>query len=121
MITLYGINNCDRIKKTRTWLTDHGVEYKFHDFKKAGCPPALIKQFLEHFTYQELINTRGTTWRKLSEQTKNSLDLKSATVLMCEQASIIKRPLLRTANDWVLGYDEERLVQLVALDEQVQE
>ncbi len=113
MITLYGISNCDTIKKTRMWLTDHGVEYRFHDYKKAGCPPALIEQFLEHFTYQELINTRGTTWRKLSEHTKNSLNLKSASKLMCEQASIIKRPLLQKDNDWLLGYDEQRLGQLI--------
>ena len=95
------------------WLTDHGVEFEFHDYKKAGCPNELIKQFLEHFTYQELINTRGTTWRKLPEDTKNTLCLESAEVLMCEQPSLIKRPLLRNGNDWFLGYDEARLGQLI--------
>jgi len=114
MITLYGISNCDTIRKTRRWLTDHDVEYKFHDFKKAGCPPALIKQFLEHFTYQELINTRGTTWRNLSERVKNSLSLESATEVMCQQPAIIKRPLFQQDNAWWLGYDELRLGQLLA-------
>ncbi len=113
MITLYGISNCDTIKKTRKWLADHELDYQFHDYKKAGCPPTLVRQFLQHFSYTELINTRGTTWRKLPETIKSSLNSKSAVELMSEKTSIIKRPLIHKDGDWILGYDETRLQQLL--------
>jgi len=94
MITLYGINNCDTIKKTRKWLQENEIDYEFHDYKKAGCSKHLAETFLKHFDYKELINSRGTTWRKLSDKEKASLDITSAINLMVEQPSIIKRPLL---------------------------
>ena len=113
MITLYGISNCDTIKKTRKWLDEHAVEYHFHDYKKAGCSPTLIRQFLQHFSYHDLINTRGTTWRKLTDSIKTQLNTKSAIELMSTQPSIIKRPLLQQEEDWSIGYDETRLLQLI--------
>ena len=81
MITLFGINNCDTIKKTRKWLEQHGVEYQFHDYKKLGCPAELANTFLEHFSHEQLINRRGTTWRKLPDPVKQSLDRESAVGL----------------------------------------
>ena len=109
MITLYGINNCDTIKKTRQWLDDQGLEYQFHNYKSLGCSNKLAAQFLEQFTFRELINTRGTTWRKLPENVKNSLDRNKAIILMKEKPSIIKRPLINRGNQRILGVD---LVQL---------
>ena len=113
MTTLYGINNCDTIKKTRALLTELGVDYVFHDYKKLGCDEALARKFLEHFDYQELINTRGTTWRKLPESIKQSLNKASAVALMCEQTSIIKRPLIESNGAWLLGFDAEKICELL--------
>ena len=113
MITLFGIPNCDTIKKTRSWLDKAGVDYQFHDYRKDGCPESLIKTFLSQFEFGELINTRGTTWRKLSEDTRNDLDKKSATQLMSTQPALIKRPLLRANNSWLLGFNEARLHEFV--------
>lgn len=114
MITLYGIPNCDTIKKTRRWLESHDAEYQFHDYRKDGCTPALIKQFLAHFDYEQLINTRGTTWRKLPESTRNQLNTAAAVKLMTSHPALIKRPLLTNNNVWLLGYDEAGLTKLLA-------
>lgn len=116
MITLYGIANCDTIKKTRAWLDQAGIAYEFHDYRKHGSPETLIRTFIRQFAYNELINSRGTTWRKLSEHTRNTLDQNSAITLMSEQPAIIKRPLLRAGSDWLLGFDETRLRNFVAGD-----
>ena len=114
MIRLFGIPNCDTIRKTRKWLAAHRLEFEIHDYKKAGCPADLVRQFLEHFSWQELVNTRGTTWRKLSDADKSSLDTESAIELMQRLPSIIKRPLIQTDSIWVLGFDEEQLVEVFA-------
>ena len=112
MITLYGISNCDTIRKTRKFLDDRALRYRFHDYKKQGCTSELVGNFLEHFTYRELINTRGTTWRKLPDSIKNTLDRDRAIKLMTEQSSIIKRPLIATDSEWVLGFDTAQLERL---------
>ncbi len=112
MIILFGINNCDTIKKTRKLLDEQSIDYQFHDYKKTGCSYELAEQFLEHFTYQQLINTRGTTWRKLPETLKHSLNRESAVKLMVEQPSIIKRPIINSGKQWLLGFDRESLAQL---------
>jgi len=114
MIRLFGIPNCDTIRKTRKWLTAHRLEFEFYDYKKAGCPDDLLRQFLEHFSWKELINTRGTTWRKLSDGDKSSLDTASAIELMQRLPSIIKRPLIQTDSIWVLGFNEQRLHEVFA-------
>ena len=112
MITLYGINNCDTIKKTRQWLEDKGLEYQFHNYKILGCSDELITCFLEQFCFRELINTRGTTWRNLPENVKKSLSREDAIILMKEKPSIIKRPRITRGNQWILGFD---LVQLARI------
>ncbi|NKB32047.1 MAG: ArsC family reductase [Pseudomonadales bacterium] len=113
MITLFGINNCDTVKKTKKWLEEQGAEYNFHDYKKLGCSEELAKQFLEQFELKEVINTRGTTWRKLSDEDKSTLNPKSAVVLMQTQPSIIKRPILDIDGQWVIGFDTELLSTLI--------
>lgn len=113
MTTLFGIPNCDTIKRTRKWLDEHAIDYQFHDYKKHGCSNELIEQFLQHFTYQELINTRGTTWRKLPDSVKESLDTDSAIKLMNAQPSMIKRPLIRSDENYLLGFDEQQLLKLL--------
>lgn len=113
MLTVYGISNCDTIKKTRKWLDAQGIDYQFHDYKKQGCPTTLVKQFLQYFSHTELINTRGTTWRKLDNSLKNNLTARSAVTLMSENSSMIKRPLIQSSKGWTIGFDEKTLQSLV--------
>lgn len=113
MATLYGINNCDTIKKTRKLLEELGIEYDFHDYKKLGCDEALIKKFLKHFDYGALVNTRGTTWRKLDDSVKQNLSKSSAIKLMCENSSLIKRPIIENQGKWLLGFDKDKIQDLV--------
>ena len=111
MTTLYGIPNCDTIKRCKKWLIENNIEYQFYDYKKQQCPKQLIDNFLKHFSYEELINTRGTTWRKLPDAVKSSLSETTAIGLMQEQPSMIKRPIIETANGWLLGYNEQELIK----------
>ncbi len=113
MVTLYGISNCDTIKKVKKLFDQHGLEYEFHDYRKSGCSPQLIKTFYQHFTYTELVNTRGTTWRKLPEEQRNKIDAAAAIQLMCENPALIKRPVINFAGHWVLGYDQAQLNSLI--------
>ncbi len=113
MTTLYGINNCDTIKKTRALLTESGVEFDFHDYKKLGCSKELIQRFLQHFSHEELINTRGSTWRKLPESVRKNLSANSAEKLMHEETSLIKRPIIESNGKWLLGFDKEKIQLLV--------
>lgn len=97
MITVYGIPNCDTVKKARTWLDEHGQAYDFHDFKKAGISAATIDRWMSAVDWETLLNRRGTTWRKLTpEQQARVQDAASASALMQEQTSLIKRPVV----DW---------------------
>ena len=113
MVTLFGINNCDTTKKTKKWLDDQRAEFQFHDYKKLGCPPELAEIFLVQFELKNVINTRGTTWRKLPEEQKNGLDRGNAVVLMEERPSIIKRPILDIDGQWVIGFDTEKLSAII--------
>jgi Spx/MgsR family transcriptional regulator len=97
---LYGIPNCDTVKKARAWLAEQGVAYRFHDFKKAGVPEMRLPRWLEAMGWQTLLNRQGTTWRKLDETTKAAVQDEAAAVrLMHEQPSVIKRPVV----DWPDG------------------
>jgi arsenate reductase (glutaredoxin) len=97
---LYGIPNCDTVKKARAWLAEQGVAYRFHDFKKAGVPETRLPRWLEAMGWQTLLNRQGTTWRKLDEAAKVAVqDADSAARLMHEQPSVIKRPVV----DWPDG------------------
>ena len=116
MTTLYGIKNCDTIKKTRKWLDRHAINYEFYDFTKLGCPPDLAATFLRQFELRSVINTRGTTWRKLNETTKSNLNESIALQLMVENPSIIKRPVIHAGATWIIGYDEKQLALLNNLE-----
>ncbi|MDH5485496.1 MAG: Spx/MgsR family RNA polymerase-binding regulatory protein, partial [Gammaproteobacteria bacterium] len=74
MITLYGIPNCDTMKKARKWLTDHGIDYQFHDYKKQGVPEKELRQWVKQLGWEALLNKRGTTWRKLDDTTRDNVD-----------------------------------------------
>ena len=95
LITLYGIPNCDTVKKARAWLTDQGLEYAFHDFKKQGVPAVRLPDWLAARGWQKLVNRQGTTWRKLDAAAQAAVqDDASASQLMQAQPSIIKRPVV---------------------------
>ena len=95
LIRLYGIPNCDTVKKARAWLADAGVAVEFHDFKKQGVPPARLDAWLSSAGWQTLLNRKGTTWRKLEASVQQAVsDAASARALMLAQPSVIKRPVV---------------------------
>lgn len=95
MTTVYGIPNCDTVKKARAWLDEHGVAYTFHDFKKQGVPTALLPGWIATAGLDTLINRKGPTWRKLDPGTQASaVDAASAIALMQAHSSVIKRPVV---------------------------
>lgn len=106
-ITLYGIPNCDTVKKARAWLADQGVAYAFHDFKKAGVPPDHLDRWLQAAGWEKLLNRQGTTWRKLDEPTQLQAGNEGgARALMLSQPSIIKRPVVEWPDGTVtVGFD----------------
>lgn len=109
MITIYGIPNCDTVKKARTWLADQGLEVAFHDFKKQGVPAAELPAWLKAFGRDKLVNRAGTTWRKLDDAVKAAVvDDASATALMLREPSVIKRPVVRWPDGHLtLGFSAE--------------
>lgn len=106
-ITLYGIPNCDTVKKARAWLAEHQVEVQFHDFKKLGVPEARLDHWLASAGWEKLLNRQGTTWRKLDAATQASVtDARSARALMLVQPSVIKRPVVEWYDrDVSVGFD----------------
>lgn len=106
MIKLYGIPNCDTVKKARQWLAEHGVDYEFYDFKKMGVPEQVLNQWLKEFGWQTVVNSKGTTWRKLSEQDKVAVDnIQAAKSILLQNASMIKRPILKSDKGVTIGFD----------------
>ena len=104
MITLYGIPNCDSIKKARKWLKDHDIDYEFYDYKKQGVPEKELKKWIKQLDWEALLNKRGTTWRKLDDKAKNNINKTSAIKIMLENPSIIKRPVLDLNNKYSIGF-----------------
>lgn len=107
-ITMYGIKNCDTIKKARKWLDENKVEYRFHDYKKEGVDEKLLKAWCSEIGFDNLLNRRGTSWRKLSPQAKASINETTAIKIMLENPSIIKRPLLDTGQGKLIGFSDEQ-------------
>jgi len=114
MITMFGIKNCDTIKKARKWLEAEGIEYQFHDYKKDGLSPEILNNWVKDLGWEALVNKRGTTWRKLPEDVKESVDQASAIQIMLDNASIIKRPLLiNDADSKLLGFKAEEYQEFI--------
>jgi arsenate reductase (glutaredoxin) len=105
MITLYGIKNCDTMKKARTWLDSHGVPYEFHDYKIAGIDADRLKRWVGQVGWEVLLNRAGTTFRKLPDEQKTGLNAGKAISLMVAQPSMIKRPVLENGQRLLVGFD----------------
>lgn len=106
-ITVYGIPNCDTVKKARAWLTAQGVDYQFHDFKKQGVPTDQLARWVAHVGWERLLNRKGTTWRKLdAAQQAQGADEAWAKALMQSQVSVIKRPVVDWGRTVTVGFDE---------------
>ena len=106
-LTLYGIPNCDTVKKARAWLAGNGIDATFHDYKKQGVPAELLASWVEHFGWERVLNRRGTAWRQLDPAVQASVhDAASAIAVMRAHASTIKRPVLARGKDLLIGFDE---------------
>jgi len=112
-LTLYGITNCDTVKRARAWLSDHGASAQFHDFKKSGVPGRQLDAWLDSAGWQRLLNRKGTTWRKLDPGVQASVvDAASARALMLAQPSLIKRPVVAWPDGSIsVGFDPAEFSQ----------
>jgi arsenate reductase len=106
-VTIYGIKNCDTMKKARAWLDAHGIAYSFHDYKAAGIERARLESWARDVGWETLINRAGTTFRKLPEEDRDGLIQRKAIALMLGQPSVIKRPVLDVDGRLLVGFKPE--------------
>ena len=116
-VTLYGIANCDTVKRARAWLDGQGLAYDFHDFKKSGVPPVRLDAWIIAMGWEALVNRQGTTWKKLDEAARAAVvDAASARALMLAAPSVIKRPVVEWPQGRIsVGFDPARFNDLAAL------
>jgi arsenate reductase len=107
-VTIYGIANCDTMKKARAWLAQHGIAYAFHDYKKQGIDRERLEGWCREVGWEALLNKAGTTFRALSEADKARLDRGKAVALMLAQPSLIKRPVLQSGDRLLVGFKPEQ-------------
>ncbi|MFY8349657.1 ArsC family reductase [Pseudoalteromonas sp. SSM20] len=114
MIKLFGIPNCDTIKKAKKWLEQNNIEYTFHDYRKDGIDAQMVTQFCQQLDWQHVLNKRGTTYRQLDDATKESLNAESVVSLLVEQPAMIKRPILDKEGELHLGFKAEQYKSIFA-------
>jgi len=107
LVTLYGIKNCDTIKKARNWLNERGIDYRFHDYRADGIDAETIEQWLLHVDWEILLNRRGTTWRKLEPEVQAATNRDNVVALLLEYPATIKRPVLDIDNVISVGFKSE--------------
>ena len=107
MITVYGIKNCDTMKKAFAWLEANGIEYTFVDYKKAGVTETHLPDWIKRAGWETLLNTRGLMWKKLTDEERADVDAKKAHQLMIQYPSMIKRPVLDTGKQLLVGFSPE--------------
>lgn len=106
MLTLYGIKSCDTVKKARRWLDTHNVEYRFHDLRSEGLDAERLKRWTKTVGWENLLNTRGTTWRQLPESARQSLSEAQARALMLAHPTLVKRPVVEHGKHVIVGFTE---------------
>ncbi|MFC0283159.1 ArsC family reductase [Camelimonas abortus] len=113
-VTIYGIRNCDTMKKARAWLDAHGVACAFHDYRAAGVSEELLRGWMERVGWETLLNRAGTTFRKLPEAARQNLDAGGALALMLAHPSVIRRPVLVCGDAVIVGFREADYARLLA-------
>ncbi|MCB1677489.1 MAG: ArsC family reductase [Halioglobus sp.] len=108
MIVVYGINNCDTVRKARRWLDAHEVEYRFHDLREDGISRAQVEAWLDELGWQALVNRRSSSWKALSEQARQAMDDAAAADAIIAQPTLIKRPLLDLGHERHSGFSAGR-------------
>jgi arsenate reductase len=104
-VTVYGIKNCDTMKKAFSWLDKHKVAYEFHDYKKSGADKAVLEQAFKEHGWEKVLNRAGMTWRNLPDKVKADMNAKTALATALDNPSVIKRPLVVAGKDIHLGFD----------------
>ncbi|MCB1475192.1 MAG: ArsC family reductase [Rhodobiaceae bacterium] len=104
-VTIYGIVNCDTMKKARAWLDDHGIDYVFHDYRKAGIETSRLETWSDSAGWEKVLNKAGMTFRKLPDSDKKDIDRNKAIALMAANPSMIKRPVLEADGKLLVGFD----------------
>jgi len=104
---IYGIKNCDTMKKAFAWLDARGIAYEFHDYKKAGVPPGKLRDWAKRAGWEKLANTRGPTWRKIPEAQRENLEAARVIALLEANTSAIKRPIVEAGNALLIGFDPD--------------
>ena len=107
-ITMYGIPNCDTIKKAKKWLEAEGIEFQFHDYRKQGVDKTMVETFCQQLGWENVLNKRGTTYRQLTQEQKDGLNEANAIALLIEQPAMIKRPILLSGDHYHLGFKAEQ-------------
>jgi arsenate reductase len=110
--TIWGIKNCDTMKKAFAWLSAHAVDYAFIDYKKAGVAEAHLSDWNQRAGWEKLLNTRGLMWRKLSDEERSAVDEQKALNLMAQYPSLIKRPVLDTGQQLIVGFSPENYAEV---------
>ena len=107
MITVYGIKNCDTVKKALKWLADHNIEHKLHDYRVEGLDKSFLQQAEAQFGWENLVNKRSTTWRNLDEDVKKTLSKSTALSILADNPILIKRPIILQEGKALIGFDEK--------------
>ena len=108
MITLYGIKNCDTVRKARGWLEIHGIEYRYHDFREDGLGAGELQAWLDELGWEQLVNKRSSIWKQLSPEARETMDTRAARAAILEQPTLIKRPLLDTGQERFNGFSADK-------------
>ncbi len=114
MLKVYGIPNCDTVKKALSWLKEHRLEYEFHNFKKLGIGEEKLENWSKKIPWESMLNKRGSTWKKLDLAVQQTITNQSAAFkLMQEKPSIIKRPVIELKNNIIAGFDEDNYKKML--------
>jgi len=114
MHTLYGIGNCDKVRKARRWLEERKLPFHFHDLRRDGVTPELLQGWADESGWETLLNRRSATWRGLAREQRESLDGTAALALMLAHPTLIRRPILEGDGEILIGFDEQRWSEALA-------
>ncbi|MCU4674547.1 ArsC family reductase [Catenovulum sp. 2E275] len=114
MITLYGIKNCDTVKKARKWLEQHNINYRFHDFREDGLQQSQVEDWISKLDWETVLNKRSTSFRQLSDEQKNNLNADTVAGLLTENPTLIKRPLVENGTALFVGFNDKQWQSIFA-------